>query len=252
MTDQSPARYDEVGPDIPLDQARLLALVVMIVVATQVWVAIDAWQLLRAIAGVPGDDPYPNDGMLLDTRLRVHLFDDRTRMNVIPAVALLVALLCLIAWMYAARRLAESYAAQGFRRGRAWTFWGWWLPIISFWFPYQSMADVWTGSDPNPPPGHPGPGDQTRTLGDRVVAVVGRVRALPVGGRRRVQRRLRTGQPRAAGPDPLDRGRFPLRRHRRAARTGGPGHYRLRARAGDEQGDPGRLNPPPSEEVRQT
>jgi hypothetical protein len=52
-----------------------------------------------------------------------------------------------VGWFYRARIDAEL---QDFpqRRARAWAFWGWIVPIVDLWFPFQIMGDIWRAGLP--------------------------------------------------------------------------------------------------------
>lgn len=52
-----------------------------------------------------------------------------------------------VVWLRRARVNAER---SGWRQRRAsgWTFWGWLVPIVSLWFPFQVMGDIWRAGLP--------------------------------------------------------------------------------------------------------
>jgi hypothetical protein len=52
-----------------------------------------------------------------------------------------------VVWFRRARINAER---QGYRqrRARGWVFWGWIVPIVNFWFPFQIMGDIWRAGLP--------------------------------------------------------------------------------------------------------
>jgi hypothetical protein len=72
----------------------------------------------------------------------------------LAAVPVLVSLVLLIAWTY---RCAAAAAALGMpaRREPMWAAVGWLVPVISYWFPYESVRDCL-------PPDHPGRRDVLR------------------------------------------------------------------------------------------
>lgn len=45
-------------------------------------------------------------------------------------------------WLLAVRRNVEQVAPGSQRRGPAWAFLGWVVPVVSLWFPYQVVADA--------------------------------------------------------------------------------------------------------------
>jgi heme/copper-type cytochrome/quinol oxidase subunit 2 len=64
----------------------------------------------------------------------------------VAAIVLLVNLatgITYLVWLYRARDNAERLSTwHRHRRSRAWLFWGWVVPVVSFWFPYQIVADI--------------------------------------------------------------------------------------------------------------
>jgi hypothetical protein len=54
-------------------------------------------------------------------------------------------------WLWRARHNAEFLAdVASQRRARGWVIFGWFVPIVSFWFPHQVVSDIWTASRPEP------------------------------------------------------------------------------------------------------
>jgi uncharacterized protein DUF4328 len=60
----------------------------------------------------------------------------------IPGFAVL-----FVVWFRRARINAERHGYRQ-RRARGWTFWGWFVPIVSLWFPFQLMGDIWRAGLP--------------------------------------------------------------------------------------------------------
>jgi hypothetical protein len=52
-----------------------------------------------------------------------------------------------VVWFHRARVNAEHRGWRQ-RRARAWTFWGWVIPVINLWFPFQLMGDIWRAGLP--------------------------------------------------------------------------------------------------------
>jgi hypothetical protein len=48
------------------------------------------------------------------------------------------------------RRARINAGHRGWRQRRAlgWTFWGWVLPVVSLWIPFQIMGDIWRAGLP--------------------------------------------------------------------------------------------------------
>src|SRR5215469_3299922 len=47
-----------------------------------------------------------------------------------------------VVWFRRARINAEPHGYRQ-RRARGWTFWGWVVPIVDMWIPFQLMGDIW-------------------------------------------------------------------------------------------------------------
>jgi len=52
-----------------------------------------------------------------------------------------------VVWFYRARINAERHGYRQ-RRARGWAFWGWIVPIVNLWFPFQIMGDIWRAGLP--------------------------------------------------------------------------------------------------------
>ncbi|NAS25680.1 DUF4328 domain-containing protein [Herbidospora sp. NEAU-GS84] len=53
-----------------------------------------------------------------------------------------------VVWLYRVRDNAEQMSTLPQRRATPWLFFGWFVPIVSFWFPKQIVDDIWRASDP--------------------------------------------------------------------------------------------------------
>jgi hypothetical protein len=52
-----------------------------------------------------------------------------------------------VVWFHRARINAEQRGWPQ-RWARGWTFWGWIVPVVSLWFPFQLMGDIWRAGLP--------------------------------------------------------------------------------------------------------
>jgi hypothetical protein len=52
-----------------------------------------------------------------------------------------------VVWFRRARINAERHGYRQ-RRARGWAFWGWIVPIVSIWIPFQIMGDIWRAGLP--------------------------------------------------------------------------------------------------------
>jgi hypothetical protein len=69
---------------------------------------------------------------------------------VIALVALVFAAVTFIRWLLQARRNVEVLGARGLVHSREWAVWGWFVPFLNLFRPYQVVDEVWRGSDPQP------------------------------------------------------------------------------------------------------
>jgi Domain of unknown function (DUF4328) len=58
------------------------------------------------------------------------------------------AAVCTIVWLYRVRSHATQMSQVPHRRRKVWVTLGWFVPIVSFWFPYQVVADIYRASEP--------------------------------------------------------------------------------------------------------
>lgn len=57
-----------------------------------------------------------------------------------------------ILWLWRARANTEIYHPYGHhQRHRLWVIFGWFVPGVNFWFPYQIVRDTWDSSLPTTP-----------------------------------------------------------------------------------------------------
>lgn len=52
-----------------------------------------------------------------------------------------------VVWFRRARINAELHGYRQ-RRARGWAFWGWIVPVVNIWFPFQIMGDIWRAGLP--------------------------------------------------------------------------------------------------------
>lgn len=72
--------------------------------------------------------------------------------SVLSLLVLGAAAVSFVCWLWRARLNAEAFLPLRHRRSRVWVILGWFVPIVSLWFPKQVVDDVWRTSDPGRPP----------------------------------------------------------------------------------------------------
>jgi Domain of unknown function (DUF4328) len=66
-------------------------------------------------------------------------------------IALLVAAVVFLVWLWRARTNAEVLCDASHRRSRGWVIGGWICPVVNLWFPFQIVDDVHRASRPDNP-----------------------------------------------------------------------------------------------------
>jgi Domain of unknown function (DUF4328) len=82
----------------------------------------------------------------LISRGSVHYFYD-FRLDKAADITIVGLSVLFLVWFYRARINAERHGYPQ-RRARAWAFWGWIVPIVNLWFPFQIMGDIWRAGLP--------------------------------------------------------------------------------------------------------
>ena len=129
-------------------------------------------------------------------------------LNMPVSIVLVLGFVGVIIWAYKAATVASklNYPA---RHSTTWAILGWIVPVINFWFPYQSVRDCLA-------PGQPRAPDSQSMVGavPRRLVRLGRRRRRR--GRRGLAIALGTGAARHRGQRPRAAGRAPRRRRRRS------------------------------------
>jgi len=103
-----------------------------VVLAVQAMISIAAWPAGRAFAEAGREG---RDALTVTTSYDVISF------AFLPALVAAYIVTCL--WLGKARSNAERLSpGTPHQRGRVWVWLGWWVPIVSLWFPFQVVRDV--------------------------------------------------------------------------------------------------------------
>jgi len=82
-----------------------------------------------------------------ETKLEVHGTVLASWLDTAGNVTAFVFAILFVGWFRRARINAERHGYRQ-RRARGWTFWGWIVPIVNLWFPFQLMGDMWRAGLP--------------------------------------------------------------------------------------------------------
>nr|BFF17814.1 hypothetical protein GCM10025730_13350 [Promicromonospora thailandica] len=135
---QQPPQYVHAAPYAPPPRSAAGLGVATIVLAC-VWTVVQVLQLatapqaadaLRAAAAA-------GDGALASAFTGY----DAVGLLLVPVQIAAYVVACL--WLSTSRATAEALDPRYVHaRGRVWAWLGWWVPVVSFWFPYQVVRDV--------------------------------------------------------------------------------------------------------------
>lgn len=118
--------------------AVLIALVALANIAFA-WASQNTFEVVRDyVAGVPGVGAADLEAA-----------DAATRIAAISFYAAFVAAgIAFLVWQWRARVNCDGLSPAPRRRSRGWVIASWFVPVVSLWFPYQDVSDVWKISDP--------------------------------------------------------------------------------------------------------
>ncbi len=68
--------------------------------------------------------------------------------GVMQSASYVATIVVYLIWFLRVRVNAEVFNPFGHTKKRAWAGWGWFVPIVSLWFPRRIMLDIWDASSP--------------------------------------------------------------------------------------------------------
>ncbi|MFJ8042239.1 DUF4328 domain-containing protein [Kitasatospora sp. NPDC096147] len=148
---QAPPQWQEApAPPVALRSLRGPAVAAMVMLGLVVLVdLLDAFVSLVVRADYQRlvDDPgLPGDLTVADEVVGAMV-------SMVSMVAFVVCGLVFLFWFHRARGNALALAPwQRQSRSPGWTVWGWIVPVVSFWFPYQMTRDAWRATAPQEGP----------------------------------------------------------------------------------------------------
>ncbi|GAB4084987.1 hypothetical protein GCM10028784_16170 [Myceligenerans cantabricum] len=124
-----------VGPLPPVPAGLAVAVIILaaaliagrVATAASAWLASDDLKTAGELGLTYNETPY----LLYDSMVVLHL----------PVSVAAYVVACL--WLQQGRRFSLAVAPQvRHERSAVWVWLGWWVPIVTFWFPYQVVRDV--------------------------------------------------------------------------------------------------------------
>jgi hypothetical protein len=101
----------------------------------------------KAFAAWPAADTY-RDAMLRGEDL-AGIWTAYDTLALVYSAAALGAFVATARWLRQARQNAELIRSLNHKRSPVWNWLGWWVPVVSFWFPFQIMRDLGRASSPS-------------------------------------------------------------------------------------------------------
>jgi hypothetical protein len=130
-------------PVIDLSRGQRVVTALRVTVATEVGLllcGLITLSILRRLAAGEVVDP-----------ARVEAIDLATFViDLVAAGVLIVTAVLFIRWLLQARRNALAMGAQELEHSDGAAIWGWFIPIIGLFLPYQVVREAWRASDPVP------------------------------------------------------------------------------------------------------
>lgn len=122
-------------------RATIAVLAIAVSVVADVVDLIAVWRMVNSYAGhLEGSVSLPELQAAID-------FADSLWWPV--AILSAVAGIAFLAWMWRAYTNAKFFGGEASqRRTQGWVVFGWILPVVNLWFPYQMMSDIWRASPP--------------------------------------------------------------------------------------------------------
>jgi hypothetical protein len=68
--------------------------------------------------------------------------------GVVELTVYAVTVVAFLVWLFRARANADLLAPWPHRRAKPWLIFGWFVPIVNWWFPKQIVDDIWNSSKP--------------------------------------------------------------------------------------------------------
>ena len=127
----------------PVGLGRAVAVLLGVVVAVDLFAI---WAGVR-VYGVTGTILDGGAGEAL-RRDAVHADSVMAAVGVVQLVSLTATVVVYLVWFYRVRINAEVFDPFGHEMGRAWTGWGWFVPLVNLWFPRRIMLNTWDASRP--------------------------------------------------------------------------------------------------------
>ncbi|WP_329272167.1 DUF4328 domain-containing protein [Streptomyces sp. NBC_01451] len=131
----------------PVGLGRAVAVLLGVVTAVDLF-AVYAGITMYDVMGSLADDGLGYGGYNALMRRADHADTLYAAAGVAQTVTFVATVVFYLVWFLRVRVNAEVFDPFGHSKKRAWAGWGWFVPVVSLWFPRRIMLDIWDASSP--------------------------------------------------------------------------------------------------------
>ncbi|MFF3659913.1 DUF4328 domain-containing protein [Streptomyces olivochromogenes] len=127
----------------PVGLGRAVAVLLGVVVAVDlfaIWAGVKVYDVTGTILDGGAGEALQRDADHADSVMAAA--------GVVQLASLAATVVFYLAWFHRTRINAEVFDPFGHELGRAWVGWGWFVPLVNFWFPRRIMLNTWDASRP--------------------------------------------------------------------------------------------------------
>ncbi|MEU6224078.1 DUF4328 domain-containing protein [Streptomyces sp. NPDC047042] len=131
----------------PVGLGKAVAILLGVVIAADLF-AVYADITLYDVMGSLADDGLGNGGYNALMRRANHADTLYDAAGVVQSATFVATVVFYLVWFLRVRVNAEVFNPFGHTMKRGWAGWGWFVPVVSLWFPRRIMLDIWDASSP--------------------------------------------------------------------------------------------------------
>ncbi|MFK0026434.1 DUF4328 domain-containing protein [Streptomyces sp. NPDC090798] len=127
----------------PVGLGRAVAVLLGVVVAVDlfaIWAGVKVYDVTGTILAGGAGEALQREADRADSVM--------TAAGVVQLVSLAATVVFYLVWFHQVRINAEVFDPFGHEMGRSWVGWGWFVPVVNFWFPRRIMLNTWDASRP--------------------------------------------------------------------------------------------------------
>lgn len=131
----------------PVGLGRAVAVLLGLVIAVDLF-AVYADFAVYDVMGALADNGVDYGGYAALLRDADHADSLYAAAGYTQAATFIATAVVYLVWFLRVRVNAEVFNPFGHSKKRAWAGWGWFVPVVSLWFPRRVMLDIWDASSP--------------------------------------------------------------------------------------------------------